>query len=151
MKAELGEEEYEKTFKEAPDEEILDPEFLELFSVPELNIDKEDANAMDELMKSLFNPEEEYEKVKKELGLSNLENDGAALKLVSYLFGNGKSYSLVQLMHPYVLIAKLIPDSAETRFELLTKEEERIIVPHIENKFQRELEQAGLSIEKKKP
>jgi hypothetical protein len=149
MKAELGEEEYEKTLNEEPDEELLNPEFLALFSVPELNIDTGDAKSVDELMKSILNPEEEYEKVKKELGLDKLESDGAALKLVSYLFGNGKSYSLVQLLHPYVLIAKFISDNGETRFELLTKEEERIIVPHIENKFRRELEQAGLSIEKK--
>ena len=51
-----------------------------------------------------------------------------------------KSYSLVKLLQPYVLIGKYAGDEKEgIRFELLTHEEERVVIPKLEELCQEDL------------
>lgn len=133
MKRELGAEEYEKTLQEETSEDILN-ELLPLFQIPEFDEDD-----------SLFTPENDFEKAKDALGIrENLEHDGVALKLISYIFANGKSYSLVQLLQPFAIVGKYILENGEGRFELLSPDEELIILPRLEEICQQDLSKANL-------
>jgi hypothetical protein len=152
MKDELGEEEYEKTMR-GEDGMLLNDELLDLFQVSaedmfgDLNND-EDLQA---LMDSVLSPEENMAEMEKTLQPSALDHDSVALKLVSYVFPEGKTYSLVQLLKPYVLVGRYVPpteDDPELRFELLSPEEERMVIPQLEQVCKEDLERVGLQIQK---
>jgi hypothetical protein len=101
-------------------------------------------------LKSLLTPEEEFEDAKESLELYSLDHEGVALKLLSYIFAGGRSYSLVKLLKPYALVGKYIVDETDARFELLTTSEEKIILPRLEEVCMQDLESAGLKFSKKK-
>jgi hypothetical protein len=147
MKDELGEEEYEKTLNEIPDEDEMN-ELLKLFEVPGLGDRSDDVEGLEELFKSLLTPEKDFDEAKEALGANSLDHEGVALKLVSYVFAGGKTYSLVKLLKPYALIGKYIPDDKDARFELLTQVEEKLILPRLEEVCKQDLEAAGLSLAK---
>jgi hypothetical protein len=175
MKKELGQEEYDKTMNEDididDDDNIEMKEMLKLFQVPGLsnNIDDDDNDnddSMNELFSTLLTPEKEYEYAKEKFGLlEKVEQDGyAALKLISYMFANGKSYSLVQLLQPYVIVGKYVIESSEDNddddndnnynqevvghFELLLPEEEQLIIPQLETICYDDLQKANLRFQK---
>lgn len=144
MKDELGEEEYQKTLNETPDDNEM-KDLLALFEVPGLGDRSDDVDGIEELLKSLLTPEKDFEEAREELGVNRLDHEGVALKLVSYVFAGGKSYSLVKLLKPYALVGKYIPDDKDARFELLTPAEEKLILPRLEEICTKDLESAGLS------
>jgi hypothetical protein len=99
---------------------------------------------------TLLTPEKDYETAKETLGIrENLEHEGVALKLISYIFANGKTYSLVQLLQPYAMVGRYVLDNenGEGNFELLSPEEEQIILPRLEDICQQDLEKANLRFE----
>jgi len=147
MRQELGDEEYEKTMNEEDDDDDeLPADLLELFEVPGLGEMNDDSEAtMKEFMESILSPEKDFENAKESLSLNNLDHEGVALKLISYVFGEGKSYSLVKLLRPYVLVGRFVPDENDPRFELLDPEEEKIVLPRLEEVCKTDLEQAGLA------
>ena len=100
---------------------------------------------MKELMDSILTPEKMFEEAKESLGFQNLDHEGVALKLISFVFGEGRSYSLVKLLRPYVLVARFVPDESDPRFELLTPDEEKLILPRLEEACKTDLERVGLS------
>jgi len=146
MKQELGEEEYEKTLNEDPSD--IDKELLDLFNIPGIGDQEDDTEGMKELFQSAFRPiEEQKAEMKEFVGYDrNLNHDGVALKLISYRLPDGKAYSLVQLLQPYALVGKCTQEDGDIRFELLSPEEERILVPKLEEVCRNDLESAGLKL-----
>lgn len=159
MKEELGEEEYEKTIKESTVEGIS-PELLELFNIPGLGDQEDDIEGMMEMFEStLASPEEQIAKMPREF-VEPPDHDGVALKLISFIFAkDGKSYSLVMPLKPYVLIGRCTRngrrrgtgnnDDGEddgVKFELLSPSEEKLLIPRLEQVCQKDLEQAGLKL-----
>lgn len=146
MRQELGDEEYEKTMNEEDDDDELPPDLLELFEVPGLgDLNDESEASMKEVMESLLSPEKDFENAKESLGLNSLDHEGVALKLISYVFAEGKSYSLVKLLRPYILVGRFVPDENDPRFELLDSEEEKIVLPRLEKVCKADLERAGFA------
>lgn len=147
MKDELGEEEYQNTLNETPDTDEM-KELLELFEVIGLGDKTIDEEGIEELLQSILKPEEDFELAKESLGLNSLDHEGVALKLISYVFAGGKSYSLVKLLKPYALVAKYVPDDKDARFELLTPAEEKLIIPRLEEVCKQDLDAAGVKLSK---
>jgi hypothetical protein len=147
MREELGEEEYLKAINETPDEDEMNS-LLHLFEVPGIGDKRDDDEGMQDMLRNLFSPQVDFEEAKNELGLANLEHEGVALKLISYVFASGKSYSLVKLLNPYAIVAKYVTDSGDQngRFELLTPAEEEIVLPRLEQACKKDLELAGLKL-----
>lgn len=136
MRKELGDEEFEKTMQEEMSEE--DREFAKFFDV---NYD--DVGTAEELM---ANPE----KIVEEAKAFHPNTDGVALKLIGFEFEDrSRSYQLVKLLKPYPLVGKRIIEDVEQqglRFELLSPEEEKILIPKLEEFCREDLTKAGLSL-----
>jgi hypothetical protein len=147
MREELGEEEYLKTLNETPNEDEMNS-LLHLFEVPGLGDKRDDNKGIEDMLRNLLSPELDFEEAKNELGLANLEHEGVALKLISYVFASGKSYSLVKLLNPYAIVAKYVTAGGDQngRFELLTPAEEEIVLPRLEQACKKDLELAGLKL-----
>ena len=154
MREELGEEEFTKTLNE---EHTFDEETLSLFSV-----DDEDGLAdflKREMMDASSSEEDEYKERQKHImedvvGKLDLTHDGVALKLVSYGMPDGKSYSLVQLLQPVVLVAKQVEigESSEhgkmtPQFDLLSRDELLLVSPRLEEVCREDIERLGWELE----
>lgn len=107
--------------------------------------------------------------VQEEMKQFEMDTEGMSLKLISFNPDGKQSYSLVKLLQPYVLVGRYAPlmdddevdlEDEETfntniknnvdkvlRFELLTPEEERIIVPRLEEICRQDLKEKGLSFQ----
>jgi hypothetical protein len=145
MKEELGEEAYESAMNDATDD--LPEDIARLFNIPGLGDQTDDAQGIKELIESMREePEAQTTAKLSEIG-TDLNHDGVALKLVSYMFPGGKEYSLVYLLKPYVLIARCVQTDDDIRFDLLTREEEKLVAPRIEELCKDDLEM--LSVNKK--
>jgi len=137
MRSELGDEEFEKTLTEEMSDE--DKEFAKFF---DFELDETDFGET---------LEDETKKVKKEALSFHPDSDGVALKLIALEFGDrSQSFQLVKLLQPFPLVGKKIEESAENgvRFELLTQQEEEILIPKLQATCQEDLQNAGLSFEK---
>jgi hypothetical protein len=91
----------------------------------------------------------EQEKVVEEARSFHPDTDGVALKLIGFDFADrSKSYQLVKLLQPYPLVGKRIIEDAEqgVRFELLTADEEKVLIPRLEELCREDLTKAGLSL-----
>jgi hypothetical protein len=153
MKQELGEEEFEKTMKEELSDE--DKEMAKFFDIPGLGTQKDDLVGLEAMMQSIADDvENENGGVEQAAKEFQPNTDGVSLKLIGFNFadGSGKSYSLVKLLQPYVLIGKYIEDEQDDiRFELLTPEEEKVLIPKLEDLCQEDLQAAGLTLPKSEP
>jgi hypothetical protein len=140
MKEELGEEEFQKTMN--GEDEDVDDELMALFDIPGLGNDDEEG--LEELMKSMLNedPDEQFKKLEKFGRVAGEET----LKLVGYIIPGGKSYTLVQLLRPYVIVGRYIQDEIENRFELLSPEEALVVEPKLAEVCRKDLEKSGLSL-----
>lgn len=146
MRRELGEEEYQKTLTETPDEDEIN-NLLQLFEVPGLGNLSNDTAGIEDMLKTLLTPEDDFEAAKESLGITSMENDSVALKLVSYVFAGGKAYSLVKLLKPFVIVGKYCTDAQNNpRFELLTREEEERVIPRLEQVCKNDLATLGLTL-----
>jgi len=149
MKDELGEEEFEKTMNGDDDEDAMGAELNELmglFDVPGVEgTSKEDTEGLEELMQSMAKDIETGEV--SEANEFIPDTDNAALKLLGYTFQeSGKSYFLVKPLQPYTLIGRHVKDEEDIiRFELLTPEEDKVIIPKLEEMCREDLEANGLN------
>jgi len=162
MRQELGDEEFEKTMREDPSDD--EKELMKFFEVPGLGDKKDDIAGLEELIKSMEDDLNEETGVRAKAQMFELDTERLGLKLISFEFGDGKkSYSLVKLLEPYVLVGKYSENEYEPtnsgemnqdfhlkdiRFELLSAEEERLLIPMLENICQKDLAKAGLSFSK---
>ena len=156
MRNELGDEEFEKTMTEEPSEQ--DKEVMKFFQLPELN--NNDPNVLKDLITSMQDDLKEDSGVQAKAREFEINKEDMALKLLSFEFGeSGKSYSLMKLLRPYVLVGRLDKDAAASdgegegedpakgiRFELLTSEEEIAVIPRLEEVCKEELVAAGLDL-----
>jgi len=148
MRKELGNEEYEKTIKEEMSEE--DKLLMKFFDVPELSNDPE---ILRDLIQSMDEDLKDDAGVQARAREFEIEQDDKALKLFSFEFGeSGKSYSLVKLLRPYILVGRLDADvlaegdkeKKSIQFELLSPEEESALIPQLEVVCKDKLAAAGL-------
>jgi hypothetical protein len=150
MRSELGDKEFEKTLKEDP--KGLDPEMLKLFDVPGLGDQADDTEGLEAMIKDMVEEEKEGNVQQAEDFQTNTE--GMALRLIGFNFRDGsKAYSLVKLLQPYTMVGRFIDDGdkEEIKFELLTAEEEKLIIPKLEELCRQDLETAGLSLANAEP
>jgi hypothetical protein len=150
MRSELGEAVVEKTLKEDP--KGLDPDMWKLFDIPGLGDQADDMEGLEEILKDMVEAEEQGADQEAQAFESNTE--GMALRLIGFNFGDkSKAYSLVKLLQPYTLVGKLIDDGdqEEIKFELLTAQEEKLIIPKLEELCRQDLETAGLSLVNTEP
>eukprot|EP00535_Pseudo-nitzschia_heimii_P007136 CAMPEP_0197174318 /NCGR_PEP_ID=MMETSP1423-20130617/891_1 /TAXON_ID=476441 /ORGANISM="Pseudo-nitzschia heimii, Strain UNC1101" /LENGTH=425 /DNA_ID=CAMNT_0042623233 /DNA_START=83 /DNA_END=1360 /DNA_ORIENTATION=+ len=149
MRDELGDKEFEKTMNGGTDEDFVGTELNELmglFDVPMVEgDDNKDAAGFDELMQSIAKDIETGEV--SEANEFIPDTDNAALKLLGYTFReSGKSYFLVKPLKPYTLIGRHVQDEQDMiRFELLTPEEDKVIIPKLEEICQEDLKANGLN------
>jgi hypothetical protein len=148
MRQELGDEEFEKTMNGEDELSKEDLELLKYFEVPKTLWDDDDDNNLDGL-------EELVQSITTDLDLGvvsgadkfkpNLEF--AALKILGYTFTDtGKSYFLVKPLKPITLVGRHMKEEKDCiRFQLLTPEEEKVIIPKLEKMCQEELEANGLT------
>jgi len=149
MKEELGEEEFQKTLDECKDGGAsIDKDVLDLFNVPGLGDQADDIQGMEAILQEMLKEQEEGVAPSfTELG-EDLEHEGVALKLIGFNFRNGKSYSLVKLLKPFTIVGKYVEgDKDDLRFDLLTPDEEKLVIPRLEQVCQQDLEDAGLSLQ----
>lgn len=162
MRKELGDEEFEKTWREEPDED--EKLLAKLFDVPGLGDRKDDAGGLEELIRSMEDDLDDEKGIDAQAKQFEPDTGGLSLKLISFEFPNSaKSYSLVKLLEPFVLVGKYCEvdgtpgftvsgeDANEelvvkdVRFELLSSDEERLLIPKLESLCQKDLADAGLS------
>jgi hypothetical protein len=146
MRRELGEEEFQSTMNADLDGLTEDDlKILEFFENPGVGSQKDDLKGLEELAKTMS----------KDLELGGVEGaedftpdlDNAALKLLGYTFTeSGKSYFLVKPFQPIVLVGRHLKDETDCiRFELLTPEEEKLIIPKLEALCENDMKAKGLS------
>lgn len=161
MRNELGDEEFEKTLRDEPDED--DQLLMKLFDIPGLGDRKDDKAGLEELIKSMEDDLDDDKGVNAQAKQFEPDTGGLSLKLISFEFPNSaKSYSLVKLLEPYVLVGKYCEVEGEpgftvsdegnqefvakdVRFDLLSSDEERLLIPKLERLCQKDLADAGLS------
>ena len=143
MRRELGEEEFQKTLQESREDPTIDKEILDLFNVPGLGDQANDVEGIQEMLQNML--DEDQDSQFQDLG-EDLEHEGVALKLVGFNFNDGKSYTLVKLLKPFTVVGKYVQDEDDLRFDLLTPDEEKLVIPRLEKVCQQELEDAGLSL-----
>jgi hypothetical protein len=150
IKSELGEEEFQKTINECRNGsgETIDESVLDLFNIPGLGNQQDDAAGIEEMLKELAKEEISETESFTTIG-HDLEHDGVALKLIGFNFRNGKSYSLVKLLKPFTIVGRYVDngDKDDLRFELLTRGQEKIVIPRLEEICKQDLEQSGLSLQ----
>jgi hypothetical protein len=148
MRQELGDEEFEMTMNGEDELSKEELELLKYFEVPKVLSDDADNNldGLEELLQSISTD--------LELGVvsgadefkPNLEY--AALKILGYTFTDtGKSYFLVKPLKPITLVGRHMKEEKDCiRFQLLTPDEEKVIIPKLEKMCQEELEANGLTV-----
>jgi hypothetical protein len=145
FKEQLGNEAYDAAMEEATD---LPPDLQALFEVDDDG---------DEPIKT----PEELEKAFRQLG-EDLQHQGVGVKLVGFQVNNNDEndknkggppsfYSLVKPVKPLTVVGRLREEqeggSSQTVFELLTPEEESLIVPRLEQVCKEDMEAQGISLQ----
>lgn len=141
----FGDEEFEKAMAEATD---LEPNLQKLF---EMDYDEDDNNKP-------FN-EADLEEAFRNLG-DDILHEGVGVKLVGFQINNidekdktknsPSFYSLVKPVKPLTVVGRLkeTDTGRETVFELLTPEEEALIVPRLEQICKEDMEAQGIRLKK---
>lgn len=138
FKEQMGDEVFEATMAEAAD---MDPSIMALFETS--NEDDSDTP---------FNPAE-MEEAFRNLS-ADIQHQGVGVKLVGFQVNNNDEkdksttppsfYSLVKPIKPLTVVGRLKSEGRETVFELLTPEEEVLIVPRLEQICKEDMEAQGL-------
>mmetsp|Transcript_9752 Transcript_9752/g.14971 ORF Transcript_9752/g.14971 Transcript_9752/m.14971 type:complete len:382 (+) Transcript_9752:68-1213(+) len=143
MRQELGDDEVDKVMQ-SDDSPEVDEDMAKLFDVAGFGTQEDDTEGVQKMLENMFteDPSEAFDALGRDRS-----KDGVALKLVGFNFKDGKSYSLVQMLTPCTLVAKQISeeDDDDMRFELLTPEEDKIVLPRLETLCEKELKEAGLT------
>lgn len=157
MKKELGEEEVKKTMLEDPSEE--DRELMKLFDVPGMS----GTDGLEDLIGSMVQDlEGDSDSVVAEAEALKPNQEGVSLKLIGFDFSDkSKSFTLVKLLQPYVLVGRISGEktiqgsknddddeegTSDIRFDLLSREEEQMVIPKLEELCQSDLEASGLTL-----
>jgi hypothetical protein len=165
MRRELGDQEVERTLRGDSKMSADEAELMEMFNIPGMGDQHDDGDGIQELLESLLESPQDQEEQFQKLDPAVLSGQGAAIKLFSYIMpDSGKVYSLVSLLQPYVLVARRvsIPSSGDgydsdelaresVRFELLSSQEEELLIPRLEQVCQDDLERAGLQLRASSP
>ena len=149
MRQELGEEEFQKTMQEEMSDE--DREMAKFFDIAMDDFSKLEDMGEENIASNLKDLIDGQQEVIKEAKSFHPDTDGVALKLLGFDFDDKtRSYLLVKLLQPYTLIGRRIMDEDEQgiRFELLTSDEETMVIPKLEALCQEDLDKAGLSLTK---
>jgi hypothetical protein len=138
FKEQMGDEVFEATLAEAAD---MDPSIMALFETS--NEDDSDAP---------FNPAD-MEEAFRNLS-ADIQHQGVGIKLVGFQVNNNDEkeknasppsfYSLVKPIKPLTVVGRLRREGRETVFELLTEEEEVLIVPRLEQICKEDMAAQGL-------
>lgn len=141
FKSELGENYKENILIESEELDEEAKEMMELFTIPGLGSEQSDDEGIKDLLEDIFNGNDA------DLASSKRGADiETALRLVGFKGEDEKMYSLVQLLQPMILVAKVDPSLDPDQRMLLSPEEAEVIVPKLELEFQKELEDAGLKL-----
>jgi hypothetical protein len=149
MRDELGDEEFEKTINGDDDEDAMEAELNELmglFDVPGVEgTGEEEREDLEDLMQSIAKDIDAGEVSEAKEFIPDTEN--AALKLLGYTFRESdKSYFLVKPLQTYVMIGRHVQEEDDViRFELLTPEEDKVVIPKLEEICREDLEANGLA------
>ena len=147
MRKEFGDAEYDKVLKDSETAEVS-KELAALFEIPGMGSNTDDKKGIEEMLESMFvDPDKQMDDMMEEFG-KDINHEGVALKLISYIMPGGKRYSLVKLLKPYILVGKYTNEKDDILFELLSPEEERLMIPRLEQVCRGDFEKAGL-VEKK--
>lgn len=140
FKEQLGDEVYEETMKD--DDFELPTELEGLFDM-QTDDDDEPLDPAD------------LEEAFRKLG-EDLQHDGVGLKIVGFQVNNNEDktkppnpsfYSLVKPLKPLTVVGRLRQeDGQQTIFELLTPEEETLIVPRLEQVCKEDMEARGITL-----
>jgi hypothetical protein len=110
-----------------------------LFDIPGLGDQADDMQGLEAMLKGTVEAEEQG--VDQEAQAFESNTEGMALRLIGFNFGVGsKAYSRVKLLQLDDGDQELI------KFELLTAQEEKLIIPKVEELCRQDLETAGLSL-----
>jgi len=149
MKAELGEEEFQKTLEEdfgLNDLDDINPALRALFDIPGLGTASDDVEGIKDIFSNLGNIDEESLEAPFKSISTDIDHEGTALKLVGFNFKNGNVYSLVKPFKPYTLVGKKSDDEDDLRFNLLTIEESKLVVPRLQNICRAALKKVGIEL-----
>ena len=143
FKEQLGKEAFDQAMEEASD---MGPDIMSMF---EMGSDDE---GKDEDCDESLNPldlEEAFRNLS-----ADIQHEGVGIKLVGFQINNndGKNnvnsnqsfYCLVKPIKPLTVVGRLKSEGRETVFELLTPEEEVLIVPRLEQICKEDMESQGL-------
>jgi hypothetical protein len=143
---ELGSNYKEAAFANREIDDKVD-ELMDLFNVPGLGMEQDDDVGIQDLMGDIFSGRDE--ELAKAMAKEEKDGDAeTALRLIWFSDENdgGKVYSLVQLLQPMILVAKNDPSLELDERLLLTPEESEEIIPLLEQQFQEEFADAGISL-----
>jgi len=145
FKKELGENYRHKFLVSELDKEKegIDPELeelYELFNIPGMGTQQNDEKGIKNMIDDMVNGHD------LELAKKEEQQEEVALRLVGFTGPDGKAYSLVKMMHPMILVAK--EDNALEPYQrlLLGQREADVLIPQLEEKFQKEFEAAGFKL-----
>ena len=121
----------------------IDPELEELyklFNIPGMGTQRNDENGIKNMIDDMVNGND------LELAKKEEQQEEVALRLVGFTGPDGKAYSLVKMIHPVILVAK--EDNALEPYQrlLLSQREADVLIPQLEEKFQKEFEEAGFKL-----
>jgi len=117
-------------------------EFADFFNLPGLGTEIDDDEGVAKMINEIFAGGD----TKASMSDEQNEDDNSVIRLVSFLGSDKKMYSLVQLIQPMVLVGKEDPSLELNQRMLLTPKESDAIVPILEDRLKKELEDAGLTI-----
>lgn len=143
MKEELGEVVYQEVINDKSDD--VSSKIEQLFHVPGLGDQQGDLEGMRELIDLMRDDDAENQASRVKEVIPDFDSDAVALKLISYILRKEKkSYSLVHPLKPYILVARCVQQPDGVRFELLTRDEAKIIVPRLEETCKADIEKLRL-------
>lgn len=144
FKKELGEETFDNIMsgKEKVD---IDPSLLALvdqgLEESDMSFLKDiDVNDVEQSMDvQNFNPEQLIKDMNPEMF-----QEGVGLKLLTFKLKDGNSYSLIKHMKPPTVVGRKSDEKFDVRFELLTEDEAKVIIPRLEEVAKLELKASDL-------
>ena len=156
FKDSLGEDEFNRIVSGEADDEFDDEEIEQMMKF--LNVDMDGASS-DTFSAKASDPDMKFDKDAVDAELRSIGLDpqpGAGLKLCGFRFKSGKFYSIVKPFEPFVMVGKYVPPTPGVRpppgepqinFDLLTKEEEAIVLPRLKSVAKADLKKAGLNLD----
>lgn len=115
---------------------------FDMFNIPGLGTEQDNDNAIKQMLDGMGSEGDDAGDDEKEITIANKEGT-KALPLFPFTSPDGKSYAFVQLVENPLLVGKEDFSIDETQRLLLDVDEAATIIPRIEEKFEKELTDAG--------